>query len=400
MATNKSGGYDLIENPTEQFVKDWTLLQPEEKNAETTTGVTVSYWQDVRRRLLQNKVAVGSMVVIILILLASVFGPLLTGKTYETQQLELRNMPPQIEIQTARDGTNFFVHPDLKVFLAREDGFVTQELTPVSAVLKDKVFTYEYNGSTYYLSFSEAGIKFMDENHQPLPLKRIVWNKNYLLGTDSIGRDMLTRLLFGGRISLLVAFVVTICTLFIGVIYGGVSGYYGGNTDIMMMRVVEILMAIPSTIYVILLMVYFGRGIYNILIAMALTSWLGMAQLVRGQVLSLKEQEYVLAAKSAGVSPIKIIFNHLLPNCIGPILVSATMSIPGAIATEAFMSFIGLGVKPPMPSWGILCSEAVETIRSSPYQILLPCIAISLAMFAFNFLGDGLRDALDPRLRK
>lgn len=210
---------------------------------------------------------------------------------------------------------------------------------------------------------------------------------------------MLTRLLYGGRVSLMVAFIVSVCTLMIGVVYGGVSGYYGGNTDIMMMRAVEILMAIPSTIYIILLMVYFGQGIYNILIAMALTCWLGMAQLVRGQVLSLKEQEYILAAKSVGISPIKIILNHLLPNSIGPIIVSATLSIPAAIATEAFMSFIGLGVKPPMPSWGILSNEGIGAIRSSPYQILLPSIAISLTMFAFNFLGDGLRDALDPRLR-
>jgi len=389
----------MIEKHAGPIVKDWTPLQAEDKNAEVTTGVTVSYWQDVRRRLFQNKVAVGSIIVIVLILLASIFGPMLTGKTYDSQQLGLRNMPPQIEIQTASDGTNFYVHPDLKVFLVANDGFVTEELDPVSAILKDKVFIYEYNGKTYYLSFSGEGIKFLDENHQPLPQIKTIWNKNYLLGTDSIGRDMLTRLLYGGRVSLTVALVVSICTLLIGVIYGGVSGYYGGNTDIMMMRVVEILMAIPSTIYIILLMVYFGQGIYNILIAMALTSWLGMAQLVRGQVLSLKEQEYILAAKSVGVSPIKIILNHLLPNSIGPIIVSATLSIPGAIATEAFMSFIGLGVKPPMPSWGILSNEGIGAIRSSPYQILLPSIAISLTMFAFNFLGDGLRDALDPRLR-
>lgn len=158
-------------------------------------------------------------------------------------------------------------------------------------------------------------------------------------------------------------------------------------------------MAIPSIIYIILLMVYLGQGVYNILIALALTSWLGMAQLVRGQVLGLKEQEFVLAAKSAGISPFKIILNHLLPNSIGPIIVSATLSIPGAIAGEAFMSFIGLGVRPPMPSWGILSNEGINAIRSSPYQILLPSIAISLTMFAFNFLGDGLRDALDPKLR-
>ena len=384
---------------TGAFTKDWTLLAMEEKDAETSSDVTVTYWQDVRRRLWQNKLAIASIFVILFILLASVFGPPLTGKSYDAQQLSLRNMPPRIEIQTAEDGTDFYVHQDLKVFLADPSGFVGEELAPVSAQLKDKVFVFEHNDQTYYLSFSD-GVAFEDENHQPLPYKKTVWNQNYLLGTDSIGRDMLTRLLYGGRISLLVAFVVTFCTLLIGVIYGGASGYYGRNTDILMMRVVEILMSIPATIYIILLMVYFGQGIYNILIAMALTCWLGMAQLVRGQVLSLKEQEFVLAARTAGVSPFKIILSHLLPNSLGPIIVLATLSIPFAIATEAFMSFIGLGVKPPMPSWGILSNEGIGAIRSSPYQILLPSIAISLTMFAFNFLGDGLRDALDPRLRK
>ena len=384
---------------TGAFSKDWTPLAMEEKEAETAGGVTLTYWQDVSRRLWQNKLAIVSIFVILFILLASVFGPLLTGNIYDAQQLSLRNMPPRIEIHTAEDGTHFYVHQDLKVFLADSSGFVGEELTPVSAQLKDKVFVFEHNDKTYYLSFSD-GVKFEDENHQPLPYKKTVWNQNYLLGTDSIGRDMLTRLLYGGRISLLVAFVVTLCTLLIGVIYGGAAGYYGRNTDIVMMRVVEILMSIPATIYIILLMVYFGQGISNILIAMALTCWLGMAQLVRGQVLSLKEQEFVLAARTAGVSPFKIILSHLLPNSIGPIIVLATLSIPFAIATEAFMSFIGLGVKPPMPSWGILSNEGIGAIRSSPYQILLPSIAISLTMFAFNFLGDGLRDALDPRLRE
>ena len=384
---------------TGALTKDWTPLAMDEKDAESSSNVTVTYWQDVSRRLWQNKLAIASIFIILLILVASIFGPLMTGKSYDAQQLALRNMPPRIEIQTAADGTRFYVHQDLKVFLADASGFVGEELTPVSAQLKDKVFVFEHNGKTYYLSFSD-GVKFEDENHQPLPYKETVWNQNYLLGTDSIGRDMLTRLLYGGRISLLVAFVVTFCTLLIGVIYGGAAGYYGRNTDIVMMRVVEILMSIPATIYIILLMVYFGQGINNILIAMALTCWLGMAQLVRGQVLSLKEQEFVLAARTAGVAPFKIILSHLLPNSIGPIIVLATLSIPFAIATEAFMSFIGLGVKPPMPSWGILSNEGIGAIRSSPYQILLPSIAISLTMFAFNFLGDGLRDALDPRLRK
>ena len=301
----------MIVTQQEQLVKDWTPLQQEDKYAETTTGITLSYWQDVRRRLFKNKVAVASIFVIIMIMLASIFGPLLTGKTYDAQQLALRNMPPRIEIQTANDGTNFYVHPDLKIFLAEDNGYVSEELAPLSANLSDKMFIFEHNGNPYYLSFSTDGLKYLDENQQPLPQRKTTWNKNYLLGTDSLGRDMLTRLLYGGRISLMVAFIVTISTMLIGVIYGGISGYYGGNTDILMMRVVEILMAIPSIIYIILLMVYLGQGVYNILIALALTSWLGMAQLVRGQVLGLKEQEFVLAAKSAGISPFKIILNHL-----------------------------------------------------------------------------------------
>jgi oligopeptide transport system permease protein len=245
---------------TDAFAKDWTRLAMEEKDVETSSAVTITYWQDVRRRLWQNKLAIASIFVILLILLASVFGPPLTGKSYDAQQLSLRNMPPRIEIQTAADGTNFYVHQDLKVFLADASGYVGEELAPVSAQLKDKVFVFEHNDQTYYLSFSD-GVKFEDENHQPLPDKKTVWNQNYLLGTDSIGRDMLTRLLYGGRISLLVAFVVTFCTLLIGVIYGGAAGYYGRNTDILLMRVVEILMSIPATIYIILLMVYFGQGL-------------------------------------------------------------------------------------------------------------------------------------------
>lgn len=378
---------------------DFSPLEHSAVRAEDT-GAEISYLQDVWRRFRQNKLAMASVFVILLILLASFLGPSMTGKSYDAQQLNLRNMPPQIEILTASDGTRFYVHPELRVFLADGDGRVGEAVEPAKKQLAKKRYDYEINGHAYLLTFGGDGLKFSDADGAPLPGRETQWNRNYLLGTDSVGRDILTRLLYGGRISLMVAFVTSFFTLAIGVIYGGISGYYGGNTDIVMMRIVEILMAIPSTIYVILLMVYFGQGITNILIAMAATSWLGMARLVRAQVLSLKEQEFVLAARCAGVRPIAIIIKHLLPNCIGPIIVSATLSIPGAIATEAFMSFIGLGVAPPMPSWGILSNEGIGAIRSAPYQILLPSIAISLTMFSFNFMGDGLRDALDPRQRK
>jgi len=379
---------------------DWMPLPPGDMKAEDTTGPGISYWKDVLNRFRQNKLAVASVFCILLILLLSVFGPYFTGKTYDAQNLPLRNMPPVIDIVTTEDGLNFYIHPELRVFLADEKGYVTEMLEPVSKSLNEKRYIYNVNGREILLLFGKEGITLAEADGTPITNVRSVWNRNYLLGTDSLGRDMLTRLLYGGRISLLVAFIVSFSTFFIGVLYGGIAGYYGGNVDIVMMRIVEIILAIPSTIYVILLMIYFGQGISNILITMAATSWLGMSRLVRGQVLSLKEQEFILSAKCTGVRPFSIITKHLLPNCIGPIIVSATMSIPGAIATEAFMSFIGLGVAPPMPSWGILSNEGLGAIRSSPYQILFPSIAISLTMFSFNFFGDGLRDALDPRLRK
>ncbi len=381
--------------------KDFSPLAKSPEAAETTSGQTVTYWQDVWRRFKRNKLAVGSIFAIAILILLSIFGPGLTGKTYDAQQLELRNMPMRIDLFVMPDGTRLYIHPELRVFIADETGKIVEMIEPKERSLTKKQFIFLINEEKYILAFGDSeGLKFYPEDGETLTEKVTVWNKNYLLGTDSLGRDMLTRLLYGGRISLLVAFITSFCTFFIGLLYGGISGYYGGNVDVLMMRFVEIMMAIPSTIYIILLMVYFGQGIYNILIAMAATSWLGMARLVRGQVLSLKEQEFVLAARSVGVSPLKIIIKHLLPNCMGPIIVSATLAIPGAIATEAFMSFIGLGVAPPMPSWGILSNDGIGAIRSAPYQIILPSIAISITMFAFNFLGDGLRDALDPRLRK
>lgn len=378
----------------------WLPLQIENGFNEEVAGPSVTYWQDVWIRLKQNKLAIISAFTIIMIILLSLFGPMLTGKTYNAQELNLRNMPIMINISTAHDGTSFYVHDELRLFSTSEKGKVVEYIEPVNKDLGGKQYRYEIKGKVYTLDFSKGSLRLLEEDGTEIKDTKRIWNRNYALGTDSLGRDMLTRLLYGGRVSLLVAFITTFITLIIGVLYGGISGYYGGNIDVFMMRVVEILEAIPNTIYVILLMVYFGQGVTNILIAMAITSWLGMSRLVRGQVLSLKEQEFILSAKSIGVNSIKIIITHIVPNCIGPIIVSATLSIPGAIATEAFMSFIGLGVAPPMPSWGILCNEGIGAIRSYPYQILLPSIAISITMFAFNFLGDGLRDALDPKLRK
>ena len=219
-------------------------------------------------------------------------------------------------------------------------------------------------------------------------------------GTDNLGRDLFTRILYGARISLSIGLVASLINLFIGIIYGGVSGYFGGRIDSVMMRLVDILYGIPLLLYVILLMVVLKPGLTNIFIALGLVYWLQMARMVRGQVLSLREQEYVLAARLIGAGSWRIILRHLIPNAMGPIIVTLTLSIPEAIFSEAFLSFIGLGVSAPMASWGVLASESLAGLRSYPYQLLYPALAISITMLSFNFLGDGLRDALDPRMRK
>ena len=233
---------------------------------------------------------------------------------------------------------------------------------------------------------------FMISNEAP--------NLAHWFGTDMFGRDLFVRVLYGARISLAVGFLASFISLFIGVIYGGISGFAGGRLDEVLMRIVDVIYSVPMMIYVILLMVVVGPGLKSIFITLGISYWAPMARIVRAEVMRLKNEEFILAARVLGASSRRILFRHLIPNAMGPVLVTLTFSIPGAIFTEAFLSFVGLGVSAPMASWGVLCNDAVGTLAVYPYQLFFPAVAISITILAFNFLGDGLRDALDPRMRK
>ncbi len=223
---------------------------------------------------------------------------------------------------------------------------------------------------------------------------------DHWLGTDVFGRDQLTRIMYGGRVSLAVGFLATAVSLFIGVMWGTVSGYAGGRVDTIMMRTVDILYALPFIIFVILLMVVFGRNLLLLFIAIGAVEWLTMARIVRGQVLTIRKQEFIEAAIVMGFSRWRIITRHVIPNVLGPIIVYTTLTIPSVMLLEAFLSFLGLGIQPPMSSWGLLISYGVETMEEYPWLLIFPGMMLSLTLFSLNFLGDGLRDALDPRVSK
>ena len=328
-----------------------------------------SLWKDSFERLIRNKMALVGIIIIVINLILAIFAPVFAPKSYQTQVLADNNAAPQWIIS---------LFPVMEAKQYDDDGALVSGYVTVS--------------------------------------------NEYPLGADSLGRDLLSRIIYGTRISLAVAFIGPVVSLIVGVVMGLLAGYYGGKVDSFVMRLVDIFYAIP-TILVIILMMAFFRGTFNdtssvgtltyqlaqidrkfggmffIAVGIGLTSWVGMARLTRGQALSVREQEYVLAAQSIGTKRWTIMARHVLPNILGPIIVAETLTIPAYIRYEAFLSFIGLGVNPPTPSWGSMIAEGAQSLSAYPYQAIFPALALFFIMFAFNFLGDGLRDALDPRMR-
>ena len=264
-------------------------------------------------------------------------------------------------------------------------GGVVVLLVVVLAVVGPALVT-AYNGFTY--------------ETQDLTQKLAQPSRLHPLGTDMIGRDLLARVLYGSRISLLVGLAATLISVVIGVAYGATSGYLGGRTDEVMMRAVDVLYSLPYIIMVVVLLAVFERSLLLLFVALGAISWLTLARIVRGQVLSLKNEQFVEAARAGGVSSASIIFRHIVPNTLGPVIVYATLTVPTVILEEAFLSFLGLGVQPPMPSWGVLASEGAQAISVHPLVLIAPAALMALTLFSLNFLGDGLRDALDPQARK
>lgn len=244
----------------------------------------------------------------------------------------------------------------------------------------------------YMVPYDYATNDLMNTNQAP--------NSDHWFGTDDLGRDVFARTWEGARISLFIGVAAALIDLFIGVLWGGISGYKGGRTDELMMRTADVLYGIPYLLLVILLMVVLEQGLGTMILAMTITGWINMARIVRGQVLQLKNQEYVMAAQTLGADTKRILFKHLIPNSMGPILVTMTLTIPSAIFTEAFLSYLGLGVPAPLASWGTMASDGLPALEYYPWRLFFPATFICLTILAFNVIGDGLRDALDPKLRK
>ena len=382
--------------------KKWERVSGNQEEAERIYRKSRSFMGDVWFRFRHKPTALLGFVLVLILLVFCLAGPFFTPYTYSEQNNKMASIPPVLTVYPGpEDGSYIYITQGLKLIEVDGEGNLVRQLKKKKDDNKQKRTSFTWDDETLvYLDYSRLPNTILDSEGNRVEISQKKWNHTYLLGTDQLGRDILTRLMYGTRISLMVAFIAALVNMVIGIAYGGISGYLGGRTDTVMMRIVDIISTIPLTLYVILIKMCLDDGLLSIIIALSSVYWVDMARVVRGEMLSLKNQEFVLAARTIGSSTKTILLNHLIPNAMGPILVTVTMLIPSAIFMEAFMSFIGIGIAPPMASLGTMCNDATETLRTNPYQLFLPALVICIIMFAFNFVGDGLRDALDPKLKK
>ena len=382
--------------------KKWERVSGNQEEAERIYRKSRSFMGDVWFRFRHKPTALLGFVLVLILLVFCLAGPFFTPYTYSEQNNKMASIPPLLTVYPGpEDGSYIYITQGLKLIEVDGEGNLVRQLKKKKDDNKQKRTSFTWDNETLvYLDYSRLPNTILDSEGNRVEISQKKWNHTYLLGTDQLGRDILTRLMYGTRISLMVAFIAALVNMVIGIAYGGISGYLGGRTDTVMMRIVDIISTIPLTLYVILIKMCLDDGLLSIIIALSSVYWVDMARVVRGEMLSLKNQEFVLAARTIGSSTKTILLNHLIPNAMGPILVTVTMLIPSAIFMEAFMSFIGIGIAPPMASLGTMCNDATETLRTNPYQLFLPALVICIIMFAFNFVGDGLRDALDPKLKK
>jgi oligopeptide transport system permease protein len=331
----------------------------------------VSLWADAWKRLKKNKMALIGLYVAAAYIIIAILAPILPIQSYEEQVIAHQNLPPSFE--TA--GT---------LMIKSNETYMRKMAAKMQRVPFDQAKLPPED---------EAKLAEMKNDVATNP----VHQRHYLLGTDSLGRDVLSRVIYGGRVSMMIGAVGTLASLLIGILIGAIAGYLGGIVDSLLMRFVDIMYGLPYMLIVIIMMAILGQNIFILFVAIALVSWLTIARVVRGQVISLKNSEFIEAARSMGARKRRIIVNHLLPNTIGIIIVYSSLSMPEFIMSESFLSFLGLGVSAPLASWGSLVSEGVSTMQLYPWHLLVPAITMTVFLFAMNFLGDGLRDAFDPQ---
>lgn len=377
----------------------WAPLEQSSESREKIWSKNRTFAADVWFRFRRKPTAIAGLVMIVLFLLFSLLGPMFTTYSYSDQNLAMVNIPPLMKVYDVGP-CRVYISPSLKLIQVDSDGNLSGVLSPIRTENEKSMMIFDCDGKEVALYYGSSSYVVCDETTGNIYPSGYHWCRDHVLGTDALGRDILARLMYGTRVSLMVAFVSVLVNLVIGILYGGVAGYLGGAVDAVMMRIVDVISTIPLTLYVILIMMIFGQGLQSIIIALGCVYWVDMARVVRGQVLGLKQQEFVLAARTIGSSSRTILMQHLIPNAMGSILVTATMLIPSAIFMEAFLGYLGIGLRPPLASLGTMCNDANANLRTSPHELLIPALVICLIMFAFNFVGDGMRDALDPKLKK